>query len=125
MRTKQQYIERLSTMPPNLHMSGQKIDRTDEAQETTLNTIGLTLEYAARPEYQDLCTASPHLSGEKINRFTHIRQSREGLYKKQDMTRALCQIAGGCIQRCMGVDAANAICNASYEADRQNDGTTE
>jgi 4-hydroxybutyryl-CoA dehydratase/vinylacetyl-CoA-Delta-isomerase len=112
-------------MRRNLYVNGEKIDRTDELQEATLNTIGLTFDYAADPEYQDLCTATSHLTGEKINRFTHIHQDKDDLHKKQDMTRALCQIAGGCIQRCMGVDAANAIFNASFEADKANDGATE
>ncbi len=125
MRTKQQYIAGLSKMRRNLYLNGEKIDRTDELLEPTLNTIGLTFEYAEKPEYQEWCTATSHLTGEKINRFTHIHHSTDDLHKKQDLTRMLCQIAGGCIQRCMGVDAANAIYNASYEADKANDGATE
>jgi aromatic ring hydroxylase len=125
MRTKQQYIAGLGKMRRNLYVNGEKVDRTDELFEPTLNTIGLTFDYAEKPEYQDLCTATSHLTGAKINRFTHIHHSPDDLHKKQDMTRALCQVAGGCIQRCMGVDAANAIYNASYEADRANDGATE
>jgi len=125
MRTKEQYIEGLRKMRRNLYVNGQKIDRTDELQIPTLNTIGLTFDYAAKPAYQDLCTATSHLTGEKINRFTHIHHSKEDLHKKQDMTRALCQISGGCIQRCMGVDGANAIYNVSHEADKQNNGATE
>jgi 4-hydroxybutyryl-CoA dehydratase / vinylacetyl-CoA-Delta-isomerase len=37
----------------------------------------------------------------------------------------LCQKVGGCIQRCMGIDATNAIYNVSYEADKMNNGATE
>lgn len=125
MRTKQQYIEGLCKMQRNIYVDGEKIDRADELQESTLNTIGLTFDYASDPEYEDLCTATSHLTGEKINRFTHIHQSKEDLHKKQDMTRALCRVAGGCIQRCMGVDGANAIYNVSYEADKDNNGATE
>ncbi len=125
MRTKQQYIDGLRKMRRNIYVDGEKIDRTDELQESTLNTIGLTFDYASDPEYEDLCTATSHLTGEKINRFTHIHQSKEDLHKKQDMTRALCRVAGGCIQRCMGVDGANAIYNVSYEADKDNNGATE
>lgn len=125
MRTKQQYISGLTKMRRNLYVNGEKIDRTDPMQESTLNTIGLTFDYACNPEYEDLCTATSHLTGEKINRFTHIHQSKEDLHKKQDMTRALCRISGGCIQRCMGVDGANAIYNVSFEADKDNNGATE
>jgi len=66
-----------------------------------------------------------HLTGEIINRFTHIHHSTDDLHKKQDMTRKLCQKVGGCIQRCMGCDAANAIYNVSYEADKVNKGKTK
>src|SRR4030066_19333 len=125
MRTKQQYIEGLRRMRRNIYVNGEKIARDDEVQMPTIHTMGLTFDYAADPKYDGLCTATSHLSGERINRFTHIHQSKEDLHKKQDMTRALCQIAGGCIQRCMGVDGANAIYNASYEADQENNGATE
>ncbi len=125
MRTKQQYIEGLRKMRRNIYVNGEKIARDDEIQMPTINTYGLTFDYAADPKYEDLCTAKSHLTGEKINRFCHVHHSKEDLHKKQDMTRALCQIAGGCIQRCMGIDATNAIYNVSYEADKLNNGATQ
>ncbi|MGZ3558179.1 MAG: 4-hydroxyphenylacetate 3-hydroxylase family protein [Thermodesulfobacteriota bacterium] len=125
MRTKQQYIEGLRKMRRNIYVNGEKIARDDEIQIPTINTYGLTFDYAANPKYEDLCTAKSHLTGEKINRFCHVHHSKEDLHKKQDMTRALCQVAGGCIQRCMGIDATNAIYNVSYEADKLNNGATQ
>ena len=125
MRTKEQYIQGLGKMRRNLYFDGELIDRTDERQMDCLNTIGTTFDEAARPESQDLCTAISHLTGERINRFTHIHQNTDDLHKKQDMTRMLCQKVGGCIQRCMGIDATNAIYNVSYEADKMNNGATE
>jgi len=108
MRTKQDYIKGLSRMKRNIYYDGQLIDRTDELQMRCLNTIGTTYEEAEKPENSDLMTAISHLTGERINRFTHIHQNKEDLHKKQDMTRMLCQKVGGCIQRCMGIDAINA-----------------
>jgi aromatic ring hydroxylase len=125
MRTKEQYIQGLSKMKRNIYFDGELIDRTDERQMDCINTIGTTLDEAARPESQDLCTAISHLTGERISRFTHIHQNTDDLHKKQDMTRMLCQKVGGCIQRCMGIDAVNAIYNVSYEADKSNEGITE
>lgn len=125
MRTKEQYIEGLRKMRRNIYVDGNKIDRDDELQMDCINTIGLTFECAAKPEYEDLCTATSHLTGEKINRFCHVHQNTDDLHKKQDMTRALCQITGGCIQRCMGTDGTNAIYAVSYEADKENNGNTE
>ena len=125
MRTKQQYMEGLGKMKRNLYHNGEKIDRLDELQVPCLNTIGTTFDEAAKPENAELMTAKSHLTGETINRFTHIHQNTDDLHKKQDMTRFLCRKVGGCIQRCMGIDATNAIYNASYEADKSNNGATE
>jgi 4-hydroxybutyryl-CoA dehydratase / vinylacetyl-CoA-Delta-isomerase len=125
MRTKEQYFQGLSKMKRNLYFDGQLIDRTDEKQMDCLNTIGTTYDEAAKSENQDLLTAVSHLTGERINRFTHIHQNTEDLHKKQDMTRMLCQKVGGCIQRCMGIDATNSVYNVSYEADKQNNGATQ
>ena len=125
MRNKEQYIEGLSKMKRNLYCNGEKIDRTDELQMDCINTIGLTFDEAEKPENADLLTATSHLTGQKINRFTHIHQNTDDLHKKQDMTRFLCRQVGGCIQRCMGIDATNGIYNVSYEADKSNNGATE
>jgi len=124
MRTKEQYIQGLAKMKRNIYFNGNLIDRTDDLQKECLNTIGATYDEAAKPENQDLLTAISHLTGERINRFTHIHQNTEDLHKKQDMTRLLCHKVGGCIQRCMGIDATNAIYNVSFEADKVNDGAT-
>lgn len=125
MRTKQDYINGLSKMKRNIYFDGQLIDRTDELQMRCLNTIGTTYDEAARPENRELMTTISHLTGERINRFNHIHQNSDDLHKKQDMTRMLCQKVGGCIQRCMGTDAVNAIYNVSYEADKANNGATQ
>ena len=99
--TKKQYIERLSKMRRNVYYDGHLIDRTDELQMPTINTIGSTYDFARDPKYKDLATAKSHITGKTINRFNHIHQNKEDLHKKQDMTRALCREVGGCIQRCM------------------------
>ena len=125
LSTKKQFIDRLSKMRRNVYYDGHLIDRTDELQMDTINTTGSTYDFAQDPGFRDLMLAKSHITGKTINRFTHIHQSKEDLHKKQDMTRAVCQQVGGCIQRCMGIDGANA-CNAiSFEADKQNKGTTE
>ena len=125
MRTKEEYITGLGKMRRNIYYDGELIDRTDERQMNCLNTIGTTFDEAAKPENEELCTAVSHLTGQRISRFTHIHQNTDDLHKKQDMTRMLCQKVGGCIQRCMGIDATNAIYNVSYEADKSNGGATQ
>jgi len=125
LRTKDQYIEHQRKLKRNIYCNGELIDRDDEMQQGAINVIGLTFEEAAKPENEDLCTAVSHISGNRINRFTHIHQSNEDLHRKQDMTRMLCRKAGFCIGRCMGIDGTNAVNAVSFEADKMNEGKTE
>lgn len=118
MRTRAQYLEGLSKMNRNLYFNGGMIDRLDPLQEGALNVMGLTFDAAWDPASKDLCTATSHLTGETINRFNHIHQNIDDLHKKQDMTRFLVNKVGQCIQRCMGIDASNAIHAASFEAQK-------
>jgi len=65
-----------------------------------------------------LITATSRLTGEVTNRFTHINRSADDLLKKQRMIRKACHLTGGCIQRCMGCDAINALSFVTYELDK-------
>ena len=89
MRTKEEYFKGLKKFHKNLFLNGQKIDRDDEALEQAKNVIGVTFDLAHDPETKDLVTATSHITGETINRFTHVHQNVQDLHKKQDMTRML------------------------------------
>ena len=125
VRTKEQYMKDLGRMKPNLYYNGRELDRLDDLQMDCLNTIGTTYDVFDDPGYKELIQVKSHLTGEIINRFNHIHHSTDDLHKKQDMIRKLCQKTGGCIQRCMGCDAANAVYNVSYEADKLNKGESQ
>ncbi|MGB9661896.1 MAG: 4-hydroxyphenylacetate 3-hydroxylase family protein [Moorellaceae bacterium] len=112
------YVNRLRKMRPNVYINGQKLDRTGDWINGGLYVIRQTFDCAHDPAYQDVCVATSHLTGEKINRFTHIHRSIDDLLKKQLMTRLLCHRVGGCIQRCMGVDALNALYVVTYDMDQ-------
>lgn len=118
MKPAQEYLEKLRSLRRNVFIDGQQVSRDDPRLMGGINTISLTYDMALKPEYDGLVTAKSHLSGEKINRFCHIHQSVEDLLKKQEMTRVLCRLVGGCIQRCMGADALNALSAVTYEIDQ-------
>ena len=115
MRTYEEYVEDLLKMKPNIYIGEEKVDRSDPRLKGGMYIIKQTFDCAASEEYEDICTTTSHLTGNKINRFTHIHQSEDDLLKKQLMTRLLCQRTGGCIQRCMGIDALNALSVITYE----------
>ena len=118
MRTFEEYMEKLKSMKPNIYIGEEKVGRDDWRIQGGMNIIKVTFDCAHSEEYEDLCTATSHLTGKKINRFTHIHQSEDDLLKKQLMTRLLCHRVGGCIQRCMGIDALNALSVITYEMDQ-------
>lgn len=118
MKTSQEYIDSLAGMKHNVWMNGQKVERPWEHPQIVpgINIVCLTYEWPQQPEHQELLCATSHLTGETINRFTHIHQSQEDLQKKVEMTRLYCRETG-CIQRCMGVDALNALSVITHYCD--------
>ena len=116
--TYEQYKERLFKMKPNIYIGDEVVDRKDPRMASGMYVMKQTFDCAYDDRYKDVCTAVSHLTGERINRFTHIHQSIEDLLAKQKMTRLLSHRVGGCIQRCMGVDALNSFSVVTYEMDQ-------
>ena len=119
MRTVEQYLNDLAKMRPNVYLGGERIGRDDPRVVHASHSVRLTFALAENPEYKDLLTATSHLTGKTINRFTHIHQNEEDLLKKQELTRKLCGLAGGCIQRCMGADMLNGLSVVTKDVDDQ------
>ena len=113
----EEFLERLKRMRDNIHMGGKLLRRDDSQLMPGVRIIMLTYDLAKDPQHKSLFTARSHLNGKEINRFTHIHQSSEDLLQKLDMTRAGIHQTGFCIQRCMGIDAMNALSVVTKEVD--------
>ena len=119
MRTQEEYLSDLAKMRPNVYLDGERLRRDDPRIVHATSAICLTFSMVDNPEVAHLITTTSHISGKKINRFTHIHQSVEDLLAKQELTRKMCQYAGGCIQRCMGIDMMNALSSVVKDVDEQ------
>ena len=121
LMTGQQYIDSIRSMNMQVYMFGKKIENPvdDPILRPSLNSVRMTYDLAQMPEYQDLMTAVSNLTGERVNRFTHIHQSTEDLVKKVKMQRLLGQKTAACFQRCVGMDAFNAVFSTTYEVDQK------
>ena len=117
--TKEQYIESLRNLNLKVYMLGELIENPIEHPviRPSLNAIAMTYEMAQKPEHEDVMTAISHISGKRINRFTHIHQSTDDLRNKVKMLRLLGQSTACCFQRCVGMDAINATFSTTYEID--------
>jgi len=120
LKTPEEYIQSIADLGLRIYIFGEEVeDYTDHPIiRPSLNCLATTYELAGMPEYQDLMLATSHLSGEKVNRFAHIHQSTEDLVKKVKMQRLLGQKTGSCFQRCVGMDALNAVYSVTYETDQ-------
>jgi 4-hydroxybutyryl-CoA dehydratase/vinylacetyl-CoA-Delta-isomerase len=124
MKTKEEYIESMRKMHFELYMFGEKVTNLVDNPiiKPTMNCMAATYELAEKekfPEHQDVMTVTSHLTGKKINRFCHIHQSTEDLVKKSKMGKGLGAHTGSCFQRCVGMDALNALSIVTYNIDQK------
>lgn len=120
LMTGEEYEESIRRLKLRVYMFGKRVEEPveDPILRPSLNSVRMTYELAQRSEYADVMTAESHLSGEKINRFTHIHQSADDLVKKVKLQRLLGQKTASCFQRCVGMDANNAVYSTTYEVDQ-------
>ncbi|MBU0543919.1 MAG: 4-hydroxyphenylacetate 3-hydroxylase family protein [Proteobacteria bacterium] len=116
-----EYEESLRKLKLNVYMFGKKVLNVvdDPIIRPSMNAVAATYEFAHKPEYEEILTARSHLTGKKINRFTHIHQSVEDLVKKSKMGRLMGSLTACCFQRCVGMDAMNALSITTYAIDRK------
>lgn len=121
MKTGNQYRESLASLKPQVYFMGEKIEHVvdNPAFIPHINAAALTYDMAWAPEFENLLTTKSHLTGEKINRYTHIHQSHDDLIAKVKMLRALGQQVGSCFQRCVGHDGMNAVYSVTYDIDQK------
>jgi len=116
-----QYKDSLRKIHPTVYYMGEKIESVIEHPMTRphVNSAAMTYELANDPLYENLMTAKSHLTGKKINRFTHIHQSKDDLVNKVKMMRMIAQKTGTCYQRCVGLDAINATFITTFNMDKE------
>jgi len=116
-----QYEESLRKMNFKVYLQGERVENPVDHPiiRPSMNSVKATYELAEQAEYEDLMTATSHLSGKKINRFCHLHQSTDDLVKKVKMQRLLGQKTAACFQRCVGMDAINAVDSVTFEMDKK------
>lgn len=121
LMTGEEYIESMRKLNLQVYMFGKKVEcpADDPILRPSLNSVRMTYDLAQLPEYEDLMTATSNLTGKKINRFTHIHQSPNDLMNKVKMQRLLGQKTAACFQRCVGMDASNAVYSTTFEVDKK------
>ena len=119
IRTGEDYIRSLRNRNLNVYLFGERIAEPVDHPviRPSINAVAETYDLALRNP--DLASAaSPYAPG-RVNRFLHIARSPEDLVMQNKMQRRLGQLTGTCFQRCVGMDALNALHSVTFEIDAQ------
>ena len=122
LMTGEEYIESLRARKPlNIYFMGERVENPIDHPiiRASLNSIALTYDLVHQPEHRNIMTAKSILTGNTINRFCHLHNGIEDLQKKVRMLRLLGQSCGTCFQRCVGMDALNAVYLTTYDIDNE------
>ncbi len=116
-----EYMESLKKLHPKIYYKGKRIEdvTTHPATAPHVRAAAMTYALANDEEFKDLATATSHLTGRTISRFTHVHQNVEDLIKKVKLLRVLGQKTATCFQRCVGFDGINATYSVLYEMDQK------
>jgi 4-hydroxybutyryl-CoA dehydratase / vinylacetyl-CoA-Delta-isomerase len=119
IRTGADYIESLRNRNLTVYLMGETVAEPVDHPiiRPSINAVAATYELAVKnPE---LASAVSPITGERVNRFLHIAGNTADLVMQNKMQRRLGQLTGTCFQRCVGMDALNALHSVTYEIDQQ------
>src|SRR5690606_19253068 len=121
IETAADYIDSLRGRNLAVYLFGERVpEPVDHPMiRPSINAVAETYELAVREPA--LASAISSITGERINRFLHIARSAEDLVLQNKMQRKLGQLTGTCFQRCVGMDALNALYSVTYEIDARHE----
>ena len=119
IKTPEDYFQSLKGRGLTVYLFGEKVEEPLDHPiiRPSINAIAETYALAVREP--ELASVVSHLTGERISRFLHICQSTDDLVLQNKMQRKLGQLTGTCFQRCVGMDAINALWSVTYEMDEK------
>ncbi len=121
MKTPEQYVESLRKLNLEVYLLGERVKNPVDHPmiRPSLHSVAMTFQLAQEDEHKELITTVSHLTGKTINRFTAIHQNAKDLVNKVKMQRVLGQKTASCFQRCVGMDAMNALYSTTFETDEK------
>ena len=111
------YIDSLRGRKLKVFLMGERVNEPADHPmiRPSINAMAKTYDLAL--ENPNLATVISPLTGERVNRFLHVATSPEQVVAQNKMQRRLGQLTGTCFQRCVGMDALNALHSVTYEID--------
>jgi len=119
IHTKGDYLDSLKNRNLTIYLMGELVEDplTHPIIKPSIEAMAET--YALAEREPELASAISPYTNEPINRFLHIAENNQDLYLQNQMQRKLGQLTGTCFQRCVGMDAFNALHSVTYEIDEK------
>ena len=116
------YVESLRGRGLEIWLFGEKVaEPVDHPMiRPSINAVARTYDLAV--EQPELASVISPFTGERVSRFLNICTSVDDLVAQNKMQRRLGQLTGTCFQRCVGMDAFNALYSVSFEMDQKHGG---
>lgn len=116
-----EYIESLRGRGLNVYFMGERVDEPVDHPviRPSINAVARTYDLAN--EDPGLATAHSSLIGARVNRFLHVTESVDDVVAQNRMQRRLGQLTGTCFQRCVGMDAFNALFSVTFDIDKRHE----
>lgn len=120
LTTKEQYLSSLKKLDHWVFIQGEKVQSVVDHPISRPPAMAMaeTFHQAEQEEMKSLFTAQSHVTGETVNRFTHIQCSTEDLVNKILMLREMGRKTACCFQRCAGLDCMNSLYAITYDMDQ-------
>ncbi|MBW2495621.1 MAG: 4-hydroxybutyryl-CoA dehydratase [Deltaproteobacteria bacterium] len=119
IRTGDDYVASLRGRGLRVYLFGERVEEPVDHPliRASVNAVAETYDLAlADPE---LATAHSSIIDAPVNRFLHVTEGVDDVVLQNKMQRRLGQLTGTCFQRCVGMDAFNALFSITHEVDRE------
>ena len=120
LMTKERYLSGLREFDHSVFINGEAVHSVPDHPISAPPAMAMAETYylAQQEKTKSLFTTKSNLTGETINRFTHIQQNINDLIKKILMLREMGKKTACCFQRCAGLDCLNTVYAITYDMDQ-------
>ena len=117
LRSGADYIASLRDRKLRVFFMGERIAEPADHPIIRPSIQAVARTYDLANEDPDLATAHSSLIGRRVNRFLHVTESVDDVVMQNRMQRRLGQLTGTCFQRCVDMDAFNALYSVTFDLD--------
>lgn len=117
IRNGSDYLQSLRGRSLEVRLFGKRVDEPVDHPmiRPSINAVAATYDLAVTDP--QLATAVSALTGSRVNRFLHVTTDAADVVDQNRMQRRLGGDTGTCFQRCVGMDAVNALFSITFDVD--------